>query len=110
MGKQPPDSFVTHARLTPQAQRDVSGIARYIAETSGHRKVATDFTTGLLSKCHGLAGRSAILGRPRDELLPGLRSLPYRGYVIFFTYLPEGVEIVTIIHGHRDIQAMFSRD
>ncbi len=101
---------MTQARFTPQAQRDLVGIARYIAKTSGNRTIASDFTSGLRDKCHNLAQRSATLGRPRDELLAGLRSLPFKGYVIFFWYLQDGVDIVTIIHGHRDIDAIFGND
>jgi len=42
--------------------------------------------------------------------LPGLRSLPYKGYVIFFSYAANEVYIVTIIHGHRDIDSIFGNE
>lgn len=101
---------MTQVRFTPQAQRDLIGIAGYIADASGNRKIASDFTSAVREKCHGLAQRSITMGRPRDELLPGLRSLPFRGYVIFFLYVPDAVDIVTIIHGHRDIDAIFGNE
>ena len=47
------------------------------------------------------------LGRDRSELLPGLRSLAHGSHVIFFRYHDDAVEIVTVLHGHRDIDAVF---
>lgn len=33
---------------------------------------------------------------------------PFKGYVIFFRYLDETFEVVRIIEGHRDIDAVFA--
>jgi toxin ParE1/3/4 len=50
------------------------------------------------------------MGRARDELRPGLRSHPYRSYVIFFRCVEDTLEIVNVIEGHRDIPALFGKD
>ncbi|WP_008538835.1 type II toxin-antitoxin system RelE/ParE family toxin [Bradyrhizobium sp. CCGE-LA001] len=35
----------------------------------------------------------------------GLRSFPVGNYVIFYIPLPDGVEIVRVMHGRLDIDA-----
>jgi toxin ParE1/3/4 len=44
-----------------------------------------------------------MLGRSADHLLPGLRSLPVGDYLIFYRPDDEGVSVVRIIHGARQI-------
>lgn len=48
-----------------------------------------------------------MLGRPRPELRPDIRSFVFRGYVIFFRYTDEQLQIVNILEGHRDVIAHF---
>ncbi len=39
--------------------------------------------------------------------MEGLHSFVYGNYVILFMYNNDLLDIVTIIEGHRDIEAMF---
>ncbi len=48
-----------------------------------------------------------MMGRPRPELRPDLRSFPFGNYVIFFRYLEDTLEVVSILHAHRDIERIF---
>jgi toxin ParE1/3/4 len=50
------------------------------------------------------------MGRRRDELAPGLRSFPAGRYVIFYLPLTDGVDIVRVLHGSRDIETVFAAD
>ncbi len=43
-----------------------------------------------------------LMGRSRDELMPGLRSFLFRRFIVFFP-LPDGIDIVRVIHSARDI-------
>lgn len=47
-----------------------------------------------------LAGQDPSFG-------PDLRSFPARRSVIFFHLLGDTLEIVNVVHGSRDIEAMF---
>ena len=38
------------------------------------------------------------MGRARDDLSPGLRSMPFGRYVIFYEPLPDGIGILSLIH------------
>jgi toxin ParE1/3/4 len=47
------------------------------------------------------------LGRVREELSQGLRSLVFERYVIFYHPLPDGAEVIRVLHGMRDIENIF---
>ncbi len=89
------------------AKRDFLQIQRYIVSESGSLKTAQSFVRRLQGRCEKLAKSLGTLGRARDELEPGLRSLADKSYVIFFRYDTDEVNIVTILHGMRDIDAHF---
>lgn len=90
------------------AQRDLAEIEARVEETSGSGEVAQAFVTLLVAKCKRLAGFKTRIGRPRQELLPDLRSYPYRNYVIFFRYVGGSFYVVNVLHGARDIGAYFA--
>jgi toxin ParE1/3/4 len=90
------------------ARRDLVDILRYIARESGSPDVARRFTTSLREQCTRLASLPGELGTPRPELRQDIRSFPHRGYVIFFRYTADRLEVVTIMEGHRDIEGWFA--
>jgi len=92
-------------RYTEAALDNLSDIANHIA--SGSATIARDFTLQIRSRCADLASLSGTLGRDRSELRPDLRSLAFKSYVIFFRYIGDVLEVVTILEGHRDIDALF---
>lgn len=48
-----------------------------------------------------------MMGCSRDELAPGVRSLAFGRYVVFYEPLPDGIDVVRVLHGTRDIDANF---
>ncbi len=50
------------------------------------------------------------IGRARDHLSPGVRSMPFGRYVIFYEPLPDGIDIVRVLHSACDTDAVFDRD
>jgi toxin ParE1/3/4 len=50
------------------------------------------------------------LGKSVEELAPRLRFMPLGNYLIFYRPLPDGIEIVRLLHGARDITAAFFRE
>jgi len=101
---------VPRLRFSERAKGDLESIATYIAEDSGSRIVAERFTGELRRKCADLAAAPIRMGRARNELRLGPRSHPYKSYVIFFRYVGDTLEVVTVIEGHRDIPALFGED
>ena len=88
-------------RFTDHAERDLVEIGDFIGRDSAGN--AARFVVRLEEHCRLLASQP-LAGRARDELSPGLRSLAYGRYVIFYRALEEGVEIVRVLHGARDLR------
>ncbi|MGB3028165.1 type II toxin-antitoxin system RelE/ParE family toxin [Paradevosia shaoguanensis] len=96
--------------LTTAARRQIIEIGIFVADQSQRPELATNIIARMGEQCSKLSTLPGTLGRPRPELAPDLRSFPFRGYVIFFRYLPDTVEIVAVLHGHRDVIAYFDDD
>lgn len=47
-------------------------------------------------------------GRSRDALRPGLRSIAVNPHVVFYRVRDEVAEIVRVLDGRRDLDAIFS--
>jgi toxin ParE1/3/4 len=92
---------------TDDAKANLGKIAIYIAKESGHREIAMGFTDQLREQCRKLATLPSTLGRARPELREDVRSFPFNGYVIFFRYVGEALEVVNILHGSRDVEGYF---
>jgi len=91
----------------PRVLSDLAEIWDYIADDSEVR--ADAFVATIDAKFQTLAKQPGI-GRMRDELATGLRSLPIGRYVIFYLSLADGIEIIRVLHGARDIDTIFHYD
>ena len=47
-------------------------------------------------------------GRARDDVRQGLRSVPVGRYVVFYRPTKDAVEVVRVLDGRRDVEAIFS--
>ena len=91
----------------PRAKSDLAEIWGYIADDSEAR--ADAFVEMIDQKFKILAARPEA-GRLRNELAESLRSFPVGRYVIFYQSVPEGIEIVRVLHGARDLETIFQSD
>jgi len=48
-----------------------------------------------------------MMGRSRPDLAPGLRSFPVGKYIICYVPIENGIEIVRVVSGFRDIDMLF---
>ena len=88
----------------PHAEADILEIWGYIAEDS---VVAADRWVDKLDEKFALWDTQPMMGRAREELSPGIRSLAFGRYVVFFQPVPDGIDVVRVLHGSRDIDASF---
>jgi toxin ParE1/3/4 len=93
--------------IRPRAQSDLAEIWNYIADAD--EMGADAFIDTIDLKFQALRERPNM-GRARDELAEGLRSFPVGRYVIFYRILSEGIEIVRVLHGARDLAPIFLPD
>lgn len=94
-------------QFTSDAERNLIEIAIHIAAESQNREVAAAFTERLRAKCRHLASLPGLLGTARPDLHPDIRSTPCRGYVIFWRYRDDALEVVNVLHSSRDVVSYF---
>ena len=95
------------ARLTiaGSARADLRGIRGHIAQDNPQaaRRLVERFRAG----ARRVAERPGM-GRSRQEdLRPGLFSFPVGSYVLFYQMQPGGIVLVRVVHGSRDLPAIF---
>ena len=93
------------ANILNSAVADLAEIWAYIALDSPDN--ADHFVDRIFRICQQGLASNPRLGRTREELSPGLRSLVFESYVIFYHPTPNGVAVVRVLHGMRDIESIF---
>lgn len=84
----------------------MEGAADYIAADSP--RAAVRFVKAIRRRCMELE-TSPRSGRSRPELRSDLRSIPFETYVIFYTTADPDLRIERILHGARDLEAIFDQ-
>lgn len=90
--------------ISPSASRDLENIIDYLSEQSidaGER-----FLAEFDKKCRSLV-RFPNIGRSYDDVLLGMRGILLKSYIIFYRPIKSGIEIVRVISGYRDFNALF---
>ena len=91
----------------PAAEADLFGLYEYIVARSG-RQAAARYVDRIEATCMGLA-RTPMRGRSRDDIRSGLRTLGFeRRALIAFVVGRREVEVVRILYGGRDFEALLS--
>ena len=96
---------MTQIVITIAARADLDDIWFYIA--SDNPANADRFLDRLIDVATGTLTVAPFSGREREELGDGLRSLPVENYLIFYRVRDSAVEILRVIHGARDLGAIF---
>lgn len=92
--------------LTDQAEADLQQIWEFIADDN------VDSADRLIEQIHAKAqmlAESPGVGRRREDLLPFLRSYPLGNYVIFYRIVDDGIDVIRILHGARNIDRIFGK-
>lgn len=90
--------------VRPRARIDIAEIWEYIAEDS---EAQADIFVDRVDAQFQLLSQQPGIGRMRNELRDGLRSFPFERYVIFYLVIENGIDIVRVLHGARDVDAQF---
>jgi toxin ParE1/3/4 len=88
---------------TAPARNDLDDIWRYYAERVG-ADAAEQFTLRIMTTLERLLTRNPRIGRRRPEFGFDIRSFPVSPYVVFYRVEGPHVQVVRILHGHRDIR------
>jgi toxin ParE1/3/4 len=94
-------------RYRPAAYDDLEDIFRFVLKISGNRITAERLTTRIKARCDKV-GILPFAGRLRDDLAPGLRTVPFeRSAVIVYEVKGDWVSIVNVFYGGRDYEAFY---
>lgn len=91
-------------------RRSLEQLLAYLTEQTGTADQALAVVLSLQRQCEKLAALPGQLGRPREDLAPGVRSFAFRGYVIFFRYGEDIFDVVAILHERRDVATHWGDD
>ena len=83
------------------ARRDLQEIHDYIAEDN--EVAAERVVESLETRCRALVDMPNV-GRKREELAPGLRSVVEGNYLILYRGSASGIYIARVLHTKRDME------
>ena len=97
--------------VRPEADRDLDAQAEYIAEHS-------DLDTALrfyqaAEETFALIATQPSMGRARNFRSPFLKGVrmcvmkEFERHLIFYRLLKDGIEVLRVVHGARDIEELF---
>lgn len=97
---------MSQLRLSRQAEADLHAIWDYIGVQNDRPQAAARLVERLYDTFVMLA-KGPLLGEACPQLRPKLRRFVVGSYVVFYVPLADGIEVERVIHGARNIDAMF---
>ena len=87
------------------AEEDLNQISDYILDNAGPI-TARRFIERIRKTCQ----RRAIFPLGAAEVFPGIRSFPVGAYVVFYRPLEDGLDILAVKHGRRDLPRLLRKE
>ncbi len=92
-------------KISQLAEQDLEDIWVYLAQNN---QIAADKEIANILNRLPMLAQFPDMGQIRDDLGEKLRSFPVKVYVVFYTKIDDGIEVVRILHQSRDIDRLFS--
>ena len=93
---------------TALARQDLAEIARHIARESQSRETALRFLDTIGARCE-LYANQPELGEPCRDLGKTVRRFVVASYVIFYEPHADGIQLLRVLHGSRDVPAAWRK-
>lgn len=90
-------------RYSARADADLLDIWLFIA--ADNPQAADRLLLDIDEQCR-LLGENSRMGVARPEIAPEARSWSLGRYLILYRVIPEGIDVVRVIHGARDLQQL----
>jgi toxin ParE1/3/4 len=94
---------VAQVLYTVRADADLLDLWEYIAQDNP--AAANAQLRQIATSCQTLADMPGI-SRARPEIRRGLRAWPIGSYLVLHRDAPGGIEVVRVVHGARDLDAL----
>lgn len=91
--------------LSPRAQDDLKNVRQYTLSAHGEKQ-AQKFLSLIEEGINNLLDNPEI-GRTRDDVKSGYRSLVIEKHIIFYTIKETDIHILGVVHGRMDIAGQF---
>lgn len=85
---------------TRESRLDYDEIWDYIAPRD---IAATDRLIDQIDATLNVIASAPNMGRKVEELAPNLRSFPIGNHLIFYRPIEDGIQLIRVVHGARDI-------
>jgi toxin ParE1/3/4 len=95
---------MARCRIAPIAESDLEQIWNYIARDNVD---AADRMLDRIGDVFEMLSRQPLIGESRSEIRVGLRSFPVGNYVVYYALASDRVDIARVLHGARDVDAIF---
>lgn len=95
---------MSRLRFTNAAIDDLEHIALFIA--TDNPTAAINLVDAVQEKA-GLIATQPQAGRPRPELGENVRSIHVKSYLLIYRPIDDGVELLRILHGARNLDSLF---
>ena len=94
---------MSHFDISDPAQRDLGEIAEYLNDRNpaAARKQIAQFLDAF-RKLADLPG----MGRSQEHRRPNMRSWPVGSYVVYYRPTPDGIRVLRVFHGSRDLDSL----
>lgn len=87
-----------------KAEEDLLAIARFIAKEN---PAAAGRWLDDVEQLLALVATQPFMGEAVEHLRPGLRRVVHGDYLIFYQPLDDGIGLVRVVHGARQIENLF---
>lgn len=91
--------------FTDDAIADLFLTTDYIIAARGFRRTAHAFADRIEARCRRL-GEMPFAGRPRDDIQPGLRTVPFESRIIVYGVNDRTVRILRIFNAAQDYETL----
>lgn len=95
-----------HVARTPEAERSLDEIFDHIGRQNHSPEAAARLLRRIAAKCEVYATQP-LSGEVRSDLGTDVRCFPVGDYVVLYRPLEDGILLLLVIHGARDIPPVF---
>jgi toxin ParE1/3/4 len=91
-------------RLSQQAQNDLADIRHFIARD---KPLAADRQIEAFFRRFQMLAANPEIGERRPDLAENLRAFSLGNYVIFYCPMTDGIKVVRVVSGYREVKKLF---
>jgi toxin ParE1/3/4 len=97
---------MARVQRTQTAERSLDEIFDYVGRKNRTPAAAARLLRRIAGKCE-LYATQPLMGEARQDLGPEVRCFPVDNFIVFYQPLEDGILVLVVLHGARDIPRFF---